>query len=281
MNGPAFAVYQSLWAMQPARPDGRILPLEDCVRMVADAGYDGVGIDLWATGIAQARALGPLLASHNLGVIVTSFPRRMQDITELLALSQNLGADFLNIIGQVMPLSVEATVPVIYRWMEAAHQAGIPLQFETHRNCFTNDMFTMLRLIDDIPELVVCADLSHYVVGREFDFPIDAVTQSHIARILARSGSFQGRVATRQQVQVPFQMPQYRPWFEQFKAWWAQGFAVWRQRHTDAQKLIFLCELGPPDYAITGAGGAELSDRWEEALVLRDTAREIWEQTSR
>jgi hypothetical protein len=281
MQAPALAVYQSLWAMQPARPDGRVLPLADCVRMAADAGYDGVGIDLWATDIAEARALGPLLASLQLGVIVTSFPRRMQDIAELLALSQELGADFLNIIGQVMPLSPEATVPVIYHWMEAAHRAGIPLQFETHRNCFTNDMFTMLRLIDDIPELVVCADLSHYVVGREFDFPINAVTQSHIARILARSGSFQGRVATRQQVQVPFEMPQYRPWFEQFKSWWAQGFADWRQRHPEAEKMIFLCELGPPDYAITGADGIELSDRWEEALVLRDTARALWRETGR
>jgi hypothetical protein len=29
-------------------------------------------------------------------------------------------------------------------------------------------------------------------------------------------------------------------------------------------------------YAITGADGRELSDRWEEALILKDHMREIW-----
>jgi hypothetical protein len=40
--------------------------------------------------------------------------------------------------------------------------------------------------------------------------------------------------------------------------------------------LIFLCELGPPPYAITDGQRAELSDRWQEALTIKSWAEDIW-----
>ena len=41
--------------------------------------------------------------------------------------------------------------------------------------------------------------------------------------------------------------------------------------------MTFVVELGPPTYAIQGADGEELSDRWEEALKIKDLVREIWQ----
>jgi hypothetical protein len=35
-------------------------------------------------------------------------------------------------------------------------------------------------------------------------------------------------------------------------------------------------ELLQPWYAITGADGKELSDRWEEALQLKELVRDVW-----
>jgi hypothetical protein len=37
-------------------------------------------------------------------------------------------------------------------------------------------------------------------------------------------------------------------------------------------------ELGPPPYAISRAGGAELSDRWQEALTMKAMIRALWQR---
>lgn len=268
-------VFQALWAMQRRIPGQAERPVEENFALVAAAGYDGMGIDLGVTPLDKAAAMEPLFARHNLGCLITAFVKSIDGMKPVLDLAKRLNARHVNLIGQVMPLGVDATVPVARRWIEMAEAAGIALQFETHRNSITNDMFATLQLIDAVPEMVLCADLSHYVVGREFDFPPDARTQSHVSRILQRSGSFQGRIASRQQIQVPFGFPQYQKWLSLFLAWWEEGFRHWRQSGASGP-LNFLCELGPHEYAITGPDGRELSDRWEEALILKDHVSRIW-----
>ena len=124
----------------------------------------------------------------------------------------------------------------------------------------------------------VAADLSHYVVDREMPCPPTPPLRALISRVLQRSDSFQGRVAARGQIQVALDFPQNEKWVALFKHWWREGFESWKSRH-DNQTLVFMCELGPPDYAITGADGRELSDRWAESLTLARWAREIWNET--
>jgi hypothetical protein len=45
--------------------------------------------------------------------------------------------------------------------------------------------------------------------------------------------------------------------------------------------LTFLCELGPREYAMTGADGYELSDRWEEAQLMMRLVRDLWARLER
>ena len=126
---------------------------------------------------------------------------------DTLKMSKDFGSPFVDIIGQVFPLSVEGGIPVIRKWIEMADEIGIPVQFETHRNCITNDLFYTLQLLDAVPEMRLCCDLSHYIVDREFWYPISDDNQALIQRCIERSDSFQGRVASRQQIQLQINFP--------------------------------------------------------------------------
>lgn len=275
---PALDVYQSLWAMELRRPDGVERSPEEAFRMVAEAGFAGMAIDLGAADMATARRTLPLYREHGLECLINAFPATLDGLAPVLDMAREFDAKLVNIIGQVMPFTVPEAADVVRHWMAEADAAGVPVQFETHRNCITNDLHFTLQLMEAVPDMPICADLSHYVVDREFTHPLCDADQELVHRVLRRAGSFQGRVASREQIQVQLGFAQHRKWVELFRGWWEAGFRYWRARAADGDRLIFLCELGPPEYAITGADGYELSDRWEESLQMRDWVVETWER---
>jgi hypothetical protein len=266
--------YTSLWAMQPHDQTGIKLPYDEVCEMVSSAGYDGMAIDLGAGDVAQAHEVRPHMERHGLTPLIVAFPKTVESLRETLVMAKDFGSPFVDVIGQVMPLSVDGMIPVVREWIEMADQIGIPIQFESHRNCITNDLYSTLCLLDAVPEMRMCADLSHYVVDREFWFPISERDLGLISRVLQRSDSFQGRVASRQQIQLQLDFPQHQKWVKLFKNWWREGLKDWRQRSSG--DCIFLCELGPPEYAMTGPDGIEMSNRWEEGLQIKSWVERIW-----
>jgi hypothetical protein len=275
-------IFQSMWAMELRRPDGKERSVEECFETVAAAGFAGMGIDLVAkTDLRHARKLEHLYERHGLGCSINAFPNTIEELRPVLHMAKDFDARFVNIIGRVMPISIAEMVPVVRAWITMAAEEGVAVHFETHRNCITNDLFTNLQLLDAIPELTLCADLSHMLVDREFWYPISSENQAFIHRLLERSACFQGRVASREQIQVQLSFPQHKKWFDVFADWWEEGFRLWRQRSDADAALNFLCELGPAEYAMTGADGFELSDRWEEALTMRRRVESIWANLER
>jgi len=250
--------------------------MEDTFRMVAEAGYHGLCIDPAVHEIEDCRKLRPLYREYGLKCMVNAFPGTVEELAPLLDLAVEMDTCLVNVIGQVMPLTVAEGIPVIRRWMRDAGRVGLPLLFETHRDCTLNDLHYTLQLMEEVPDMRLCADLSHYVIDREMRLPLSDRDRGHMHRILERSDCFQGRIANREQVQVQIHFPQHRAWVEQFRAWWAEGIGMWRQRNGEDATLVFLCELGPPPYAMTDANQAELSDRWQEALTIRRWVEQIW-----
>jgi hypothetical protein len=268
--------YTSLWAMQPHDQTGVKLEYDQVCEMVSGAGFDGMAIDLGASDVATAHAVRPHMEANGLTPLIVAFPKTIESLEDTLHMARDFGAPFVDVIGQVMPIALDDMVPVIETWMDMSERIGMPIQFETHRNCITNDLYTTLQLIERIPAMTICADLSHYVVDREFWFPLSEHDMSLISRILERSDSFQGRVASRQQIQLQLDFPQHQKWVELFKDWWQEGLTSWRSRNAQGD-CIFVCELGPPEYAMTGPDGREMSNRWEEAQVIKSWVEQIWD----
>ena len=261
--------------MSPHDQSGTKLPDEQICEMVSEAGYNGMAIDLGASDVKKAFELRPLMERVGLTPLIVAFPKSVESLGETMKMAKDFGSPFINVIGQVMPISVDGMIPVIRTWIEMADTINIPIQFETHRNCITNDLYSTLQLLDAIPEMRMCSDLSHYVVDREFWFPLSDRDLGMISRILKRSDSFQGRVASRQQIQLQIDFPQHQKWVNLFKDWWKEGIEGWKSRNPNGN-CYFLCELGPPEYAMTDKDGKELSNRWEEALKIRSWVIDIW-----
>ena len=269
-------VFQSLWAMELRQPGRAERPMEENFRMAAEAGYHGLCIDPAVDEIETSRALKPLFEAYGLKCMVNAFPYTVEELRPLLQLANEMNASVVNVIGGVMPISVEEGVTVIRQWMEDASQAGVHLLFETHRDCTLNDLHYTLQIIKEIPEMRLCADLSHCVLDREMRLPLSTSDHASMQAILQRSDCFQGRISNAEQIQVQIGFAQHQDWVTQFRAWWTEGMRMWRERNEQNATLVFLCELGPPPYAITDAGGGELSDRWLEALTIRGWVEESW-----
>jgi hypothetical protein len=242
------------------------------------AGFDGISVSF--TNAAQAKATCALAVAHGLRIQAACFPTTVDELEPVFQTIDEVGrehVDHLNMQPNVRTFTVEECLPYLHGWQKLADEAGVPMYVETHRGRMTTDLFFTLHLLQAVPSLKLTADLSHFLVGREFAWPVSQHDHELIHRILRHSFAYHGRVASREQVQIQIGFPHHQQWVDLFAGWWKEGFRHFRATAESGAVLTFTTELGPPNwYAITGADGEELSDRWAEALQLADLARGLW-----
>lgn len=267
-------VYQSLWAMERRQPDGHEWPLEQQLAMIRDAGFDGAGVRFF--DYAYAHKVVTTLKEYGMTWQAQCYPQSVDDLKPIIEHVRELGAEHINLQPDVRPYTMEECIPLLEGWRRLSQDAGIPMHVETHRNRMTTDLLFTLRLLDCFPDLRLTGDISHYLVGREFAWPISDENHALIHRILDNCWGFHGRVASREQIQVQISFAHHKEWLDLFMGWWEYGFRSWRKRAPPDAVLTFLCELGPKEYAMTGRNGYELSDRWEESQYLMALVRALW-----
>jgi hypothetical protein len=260
--------------MERRAPDGMEWTIPEKLTMIRDAGFDGCGVRFF--DFAYAKEVTDFLRANKMTWQAQCYPQSVDDFKPILEHVAKLGADHINLQPDVRPYRVEECIPYIEGWRRLAKEAGVAMHIETHRDRMTTDLFFTLHLLDCFPDLRLTGDISHYLVGREFATPVSEENHRLMHRILDNCWGFHGRVASREQVQVPISFPHHKMWVDLFMGWWEYGFRSWRRRAPKDATLTFLCELGPQPYAISGADGADLSDRWQESLTMKDMIRALW-----
>ncbi|WP_018149706.1 hypothetical protein [Leeia oryzae] len=269
-------VFQSMWGMENLLSGGETASYEERLLQIAAAGFDGF------TDHYYDRDHVSRLAStfQPLGLLAEGqvFPATVEELAPALENGCEFGCHHITIQADFRPRSLKEAIHVIEGWQRLAEQVNFPVLVETHRYRVTNDLLFTLDLLDEMPNLKLLSDLSHYVVAREFPLPPTEVDDQQIKTILDHGWGFHGRVSNGHQVQVPIRFGQHASWVNIFRRWWAYGMASWQRRAAPTDTLTFTCELGPAPYAITGSDGLDITDRWEEALMLKEFAETAWKE---
>lgn len=278
MSKQSLLVLQSLWAMERRDPDGIEHSIEGNLKMIMEAGFDGISASCFDA--ARVALLARALDGTGLAVEGACYPQTIDDLKAAIDLARQLSVLHLNVQPDVRPRRVEDCIPLLEGWIKVAQDANMPIYFETHRNRMTTDLLFTLDLMDQVPEMRMLADLSHILLGREFWYPISDADEALVHQVLDRAWAFHGRIASREQIQVEITFPQHKIWLDLFLRWWEYGFRSWRKRASRGACLSFACELGPRPYAITDSEGRDTTDRWDEALLIKSLVRDLFERTA-
>jgi hypothetical protein len=275
----AFRVFQSLWAMGGLPyGDDADWSIAEKIAKVVEGDFDGIEI-AWIPPFSPIEAVGRAQAA-GVAFGLVCMPTSVDEFRSIVDTVRRLdpGPVYVDLQPNIKVFSVDDGVPYLRECLKISTGAGFRTLVETHRDRMTTDLRFTLQLLDALPEMRMNADLSHFVVGQEFAWPVGEEDQALVRRVVERSDMFHGRVASNQQVQIPIAWEHHRPWLELFLDWWEDGFRLWQERSDPGDDLVFVTEIGPPPYAITGPDGREMSDRWDEALLLTQRVREIWQR---
>ncbi len=280
-QAPVLELQQSWWAMTGLGENGREWSERRKFEKIAEAGFKGISARI--PDEANREEWLQLLEAYDLSFSAIAFPSKPEDLERVIRESVEFGkVQYIN--AQVMDSFVvdDRAVQLLNELLHTAEKAGIPLFIETHRGTVTQDLLRTVNYVRAIPGLSLMIDLSHYVVAGELNGE-SAAAEACFDELLARTAGIHARVSNGEQVQIDIGEQGEHPMLRHFARWWRKGMANWLEDAQEGDILPFVTELGPPgNYAITrrneGGQEVEISDRWQQALLLKRIAEEQWKK---
>ena len=220
---------------------------------------------------AGARASG-------LGIGVEFGPTRAEDADAAIATAKRLGSVYLD-AHAASYFTPEAEAEALLRGLvERCRAAGMPLVIQTHRGRVTQDLLRTVGYAQRIPDLRFDVDFSHYIVAGEMGGEFSKEAAAALFVLTDRAIMLDGRVSNGEQVQVDLANPVYARHVERTAVMWKLVMVRWLKYAARGDVFPFRVELGPPDYAILGGDGREITDRWEQQKTLKALVERLWNE---
>jgi len=279
---PALRVHHALWSLISlpfnCGPDrAPEWTLEQKLARVRASGFAAVECWLDEANEAEVKAA---LNRHNLRLVLGHRPFSLADVRATVERALRLDADFIFAQPASAFTPFEDVVEIVVQGRKMANDAGLAFFVETHRNNWTENLPQTLQLIEAVPDIRFTADLSHFVVAGEFYGWEAEGADERLAPILERAGHAHARISNGEAVQVDVGDGSNET-ARFFVRLWTRMLKAWRAEAGPGDVFPFASELGPPRYAITDPSGREISDRWEQSLVMKKLIEEAWEASAR
>ncbi len=276
---PRLQLGQSLWAMERLPMNAaEEWTLEAKIGRISAAGFKH--IECWISGDETGRHIAARVRESGLQLVCCHRPMNVHDTLQAVETAAEFGAQFVMCQPATAYHTLSEVASIVTAGAEKAAEARLPYFVETHRNNFTETIPQTLELIAAVPDILITADFSHFVVVGEFYGWANEGAVEKMRPIIERVGHVHGRISNGEQVQVDVgdgsDLSEGTPAGLFFQLW-RECFASWKRRALPGDVMPFTSELGPPRYAITTPDGREFSDRWQQALVLREIAQKAWD----
>lgn len=163
--------------------------------------------------------------------------------------------------------SFEDSLHILRRLVRLGQETGIDFYAETHRGRPTYSLVETVRYLDALPELMLTADFSHWMVVHESDL---ADQEKSLARAIEHSRHVHARIGYEEGPQVPDpRAPAWRGHVDRHLSLW-QRIADKRMK-AGASVLTITPEFGPPPYMHTVPFSDEpVADTWALNVYMQD-----------
>ncbi len=172
--------------------------------------------------------------------------------------------------------SLERGIAFFRNVMEMAQEVDCQVVYETHRTRALYSAWTTQRFLEAIPELRLCADLSHFTCVAEGTMEQGEVYTRMMDRAIERTDHIHARVGSAQAPQVPDpRLAPYLEWTERFEGWWDR---IIEARKADGREWVTINpEFGPAPYQPSDPQtGKPHADIWEICLWITQRFRDRW-----
>ena len=245
---------------------GMSLPtLEANLRRIRAGGFDGVEMGVPEDG-TERRELGVLLEGLGLALIAQQWTRGSSPREH----AESFEAQYRRAI-ELRPLLVNShtgkdhyataeNLQVFRRARRLEEELGIPVVHEVHRGRATFSTTATAALLEQMPELKLAADFSHWCCVHESLLEDQGPL---LERAIERSFHLHARVGHPEGPQVSDpRAPEWQQALEAHLGWWQR--IVDRRRQDNAELLTICPEFGPPDYMPTLPYTRQpVADLWE------------------